>query len=70
MGPKWVAPLDTLPQGEAETVVYLPTGDAILGLYVRGLPSQVMLGIRLNRGGVPLTCAVVTELHINTGELR
>ena len=61
-----VNPKDRVPQGDPDTVVLLPHG-AIVGLYIRGLPEgKVMLGIREDAEGQPVSCAVTNELHIDT----
>lgn len=57
-------------QGPPETVVYLPSGESLVCLHILGLRVDTNLGIRLSRAGVPLTCAVVTELVISTGDSR
>ena len=59
-----VDPADHIPQGDPETVVWLPTG-TLIGLHIRGLPGQhVMLGIREDPDGQPMNCAVVNTLWI------
>jgi hypothetical protein len=58
--------MDDTPQGEPETVVELPSGESILGLYVRGLLCHLMLGIRLDDLGQPSRCAIVTQIAIDT----
>jgi hypothetical protein len=58
------------PQGDPETVVYLPSGESIVGLYIRGLLCDLMLGIRTDRRGQPMTCAVVTQLSVDTSQKR
>ena len=57
---------DANAQGDPETLVCLPNGETIVGLHIRGLVAHVMLGVRTDRAGVPLTCAVVTNLFIDT----
>ena len=68
--PKWIAPLDLMAQGCPECVVYLPNHESLVGLYIRGLEAQTMLGIREDRFGRPVSCAITTELFIDTGGLR
>ncbi len=61
----WIHPVERTPQGDPETVVCLPTG-SLLGLHIRGLDAPVMLGIREDAEGQPVSCAITTELHIDT----
>ena len=48
------------PQGDPETTVYLEGGGTLVGLYIRGLPNHrhVMLGIREDITGQPVSCAI------------
>ena len=48
------------PQGDPETTVYLEGGGTLVGLYIRGLPDHghVMLGIREDITGQPVSCAI------------
>lgn len=64
----WIAiePSDLLPQGDPETVVFLQKQGAIVGLAIRGLDGHVMLGIREDAQGHPLSCAVTNEVEIDT----
>jgi len=62
-------PIDRMPQGDPETVVYLPTG-ALLGLHIRGMLGPMMLGIREDAEGQPVSCAVVNSLQIDTMQLK
>lgn len=63
----WMYPETELrPQGDPETVVFLPKGGSIVGLHIRGLPEHVMLGIREDPHGHPLSCAVTNEIEIDT----
>lgn len=55
-------------QGDPETVVYLQSGESIVGLDIRGLTSSIMLGIREDQVGRPLSCAVVTDLYVDTSD--
>lgn len=59
-----VNPKDRVPQGDPDTVVLLPQG-ALVGLYIRGVPGLVMLGIREDAEGQPVSCAVTNDLHMN-----
>ena len=61
-----VHPKDTVPQGDPDTVVLLP-GGALVGLYIKGLKEgKVMLGIREDAEGQPVSCAVTNEIWIDT----
>lgn len=62
-----VEPKDRFAQGDPETVVFLPGGDSLIGLYIRDLEDaqHVMLGIREDRDGQPVSCAVGNLLHID-----
>lgn len=65
-----VDPRDLVAQNDGhgpETVVLLPTG-SLVGLHVRGVPGHVILGIREDREGRPVSCAVVNEMHIDTSQ--
>lgn len=63
----WIAidETDLRAVGDPETVVFLPDG-SLLGLYIRGLDVDVMLGIREDVHGEPVSCAVTNEVHIDT----
>ena len=67
--PRWVDPCDLMAQGDPETVVLLPRG-SLLGLYIRGLEDHVMLGIREDAEGRPVSCAVTNELHVDTSQVQ
>lgn len=57
-------PIDRCPQGDPETVVLLPTG-SLLGLYIRDSGhGDIMLGIREDRNGHPVSCAITNELMV------
>ena len=56
---------DTEPQGDPDTGVLLPQG-ALVGLYIKGVPGHVMLGILEDTEGQPVSCAVTNELYIDT----
>lgn len=62
-----IDPRDLVAQGDPDTVVLLPDG-ALVGLYIKGVPGKVMLGIRENADGQPVSCAVTNELHIDTAQ--
>lgn len=53
--------VDRVAQGDPDTVVYLPSGESLVGLYVRGTGRPRMLGIREDREGRPVSCAEVTD---------
>jgi hypothetical protein len=57
-------------QGDPETVVLLPSGESLIGLYILGVGRQIMLGIREDREGRPLSCAVVNNLCIDTSRVQ
>ena len=54
---------DSEPQGDPECLVALPTG-SVVGLRILGLKSEIMLGIREDTEGQPVSCAVTNELLI------
>lgn len=57
-------PIDLFPQGDPETVVLLPTG-SLLGLHILNSGhGPLMLGIREDAEGFPLSCAITTELVV------
>lgn len=59
-----VDPIDRYPQGDPETVVLLPHG-ALVGLHIlHSGHGQIMLGIREDAQGQPVSCAVTNELVI------
>jgi hypothetical protein len=54
---------DLAPQGAPETTVFLPKGDRIEGLYIRGLiEGDMMLGVRTSEHGEPISCAIATDV--------
>lgn len=57
--------IDKMPQGDPETVVWLPSG-SLIGLAIRGVLGRVMLGIREDAEGIPVSCAVMDSLHVDT----
>ena len=61
-----VDPLDLVAQGDPETVVLLP-GCSLVGLYIRGVVGAVMLGIREDEVGRPVSCAVTNAFGVETG---
>ena len=65
-----VDPKDRVAQGDPETVVLLPHG-ALVGLYIRGVTSKehIMLGIREDADGQPVSCAVTNEVYIDTSRM-
>lgn len=65
-----INPRDRTPQGDPETLVLLPTG-ALVGLYINGVQGQqVMLGIREDMAGQPVSCAITTELYTDTSRMQ
>ena len=55
---------DRQPQGDPETVVVLPHG-VLVGLHIlHSGHGSIMLGIREDAQGQPVSCAVTNELHI------
>lgn len=62
-----VDPKDRVAQGDPDTVVLLAHG-ALVGLYIRGVTSteHIMLGIREDAEGQPVSCAVTNVVHIDT----
>ena len=56
---------DLAPQGDPETVVFMPHHEQIEGLHIRGLEVDVMLGVRVTSTGVPLSCAVTNEIALD-----
>lgn len=59
--------IDRFPQGDPETVVLLPEGESIVGLSIRGLDGPLMLGIKEDEFGRPISCAVTNQLCVDTG---
>lgn len=57
---------DRQPQGDPETVVLLPHGGALVGLYIRGITGTAMLGIREDAEGQPVSCAIGEMWEIET----
>ena len=52
--------------GEPETVVFLPQGGTLVGLYIPGVGAQTVLGIREDRAGQPVSCAVTNEMPVDS----
>lgn len=62
-----VDPLDEIAQGDPETVVLLPHGQgSLVGLRIRGVAGEVMLGIREDEVGRPVSCAVTNAFGVDT----
>jgi hypothetical protein len=55
---------DLMPQGDPETVVFLPKHKQLLGLYIRGMNTHAMLGVSMDGEGRPDSCAIVNEIGI------
>jgi hypothetical protein len=66
----WIDPRDLKAQGDPETVVLLPDGNSLVGLYIRGFKTKFMLGISEDREGQPLSCAVTNEVYIDTSHMQ
>lgn len=50
-------------------MVLLDSGDALVGLYIRGLTDAMMiLGIREDPEGRPVSCAVTNAIYIDTAK--
>lgn len=65
-----VNPKDRQAQGDPDTVVLLP-GGALVGLSIRGLrQGPVMLGIREDAEGQPVSCAVTNEIWIDASRSK
>lgn len=64
----WIAveETDLQPQGDPETVVFLPSRESLLGLHIKGLSDHVMLGIKEDAFGFPVSCAITNEVQIDT----
>lgn len=56
---------DLTPMGDPETVVFLPKSDSLIGLHIVGLDEDVMLGIREDAHGRPLSCAITHEIALD-----
>lgn len=48
-----------------ETIIALPSGDEVHGLYIAGWREHAILGVRVDRDGVPLSCAVVNSIALD-----
>lgn len=58
---------DLLAQGDPETVVFLPGArGSIVGLRILGLEDHVMIGIKEDIHGQPISCAITNELQIGS----
>jgi hypothetical protein len=68
----WIAldDADLHAQGDPETVILLHEAGAILGLHIKGLADHIVLGIREDREGQPVSCAITNELAIDTNHLQ
>lgn len=57
---------DLMPVGDPETVVFLPCGETLVGLHVRGLTEgDLMLGIKCDELGRPEGCAIGMDLIVD-----
>lgn len=58
---------DLKPQSDPETVVFLPGArGSIVGLRILGLEDHVMIGIKEDIHGQPISCAITNELQIGS----
>lgn len=61
-------PSDLIAQGDPETVVFL-AGTTLVGLNIKHLPdpfpTHLMLGVREDSEGNPISCLVTNELTID-----
>jgi len=60
-------PRDRVPQGDPEWTVCLPR-DTLIGMLIRGLSEPVVLGIREDALGWPVSCAVTTHIALDIGQ--
>lgn len=65
-----IDPRDQTAQGDPETVVLLPTGGALVGLYIKGVTGTSMLGIREDTEGQPVSMAIGDLLEIDTSRVQ
>lgn len=63
-----VDPRDQVPQGDPETVVMLPAGGALVGLYIKGVKGPAMLGIREDAEGQLVSCAIGIVLDVTSSQ--
>ena len=61
----WSEHEDLRPQGDPETAVFLSTS-TLVGLHIKGLEDHPMLGIREDGDGRPVSCAITSELMVDT----
>lgn len=61
----WNEASDLTPQGDPETVVFLPSREHLEGLYIRGLETDLMLGVRTGEFGSPISCAITNEIALD-----
>ena len=61
-----VDPRDRVAQGDPETVVLL-LRCSLVGLLIRGVSGDVILGIREDAHGRPVSCAVTNAFGVDTG---
>lgn len=66
----WIDPRDRVAQGDPDTVVELPDGETLVGLYIKGFTAKFMLGIREDKEGQPVSCAVTNQVHIDTTQMQ
>lgn len=61
---------DLQAQGDPETVVFLPQNGSLVGLHIKGVEDHVMLGIREDMQGHPISCAITNEVEIDARPLH
>lgn len=64
-----VDPVDRVAQGEPETVVEWPEwpDGTFIELSIRGWVCPLLLGVRLDASGRPVSCAVTNAFGVETG---
>lgn len=70
MPPRWLDPKDAVAQGDPETLVILPRGGSLVGLYIKGVSGTAMLGIREDAEGQPVSCAIGSVEEIDTSPVQ
>lgn len=60
----YIKQTDLEPQGEPEAVVTLPNGEELEGLHIRGLETDMMLGVRMVNGH-PHSCAITHDIQLD-----
>ena len=57
-------PLDLIPQGDPEWTVCLPQ-ETLVGLAIRGLSDLLVLGIREDEFGYPVSCTMMSHVELD-----